>query len=130
MLRDASEPSQPVAKEAVTILAGVCVSVADNVGVGVGDGQMAVHPLLLFDAVVDRVVVGTENDASIAVLGDIFVSVFKVFADEKPNSSVISTDECQDWQFVSVEVSAPLFVSPRSRGLSSSSSSPFSPAVT
>ena len=63
MLGDLSEPSQLVAKEAMAILAGVCVSVADDMGVGVGDGQMAVHPLLILDPIVDRVVVGTKNDA-------------------------------------------------------------------
>jgi len=122
MFRDASEPSQPVAKEAVAVFAGVCVSIADDVGVGVGDGQMAVHPLLVIDPIVDRVLVGTEDDASIAVLCDVFVSVFQVLTDEKPNSSVIPTDKCQHWRFISLEVSAPLFESPRSRGLDSSSS--------
>ena len=74
MLRDASELRQPLAKEAVTVLAGVCVSVTDDVGVGVGDGQMAVHPLRLLDILIDRVAVGTEDDASVAVLRDILVS--------------------------------------------------------
>ncbi len=53
MLRDASEPSQPVAKETVPVFAGVGVSVANDIGIGVGDGQMAVHPLLVLDPVVD-----------------------------------------------------------------------------
>jgi hypothetical protein len=67
---------------------------------------MAVHPLLVLDSVVDRVTVGTEDDTAVAVLSDIFVSVFQILADEKPNSSVAPTDECQDWWFVSLEVSA------------------------
>ena len=74
MLRDASELRQPLAKEAMAVLAGVCVGVTDDVGVGVGDGQMAVHPLRLLDILIDRVAVGTEDDASVAVLRDILVS--------------------------------------------------------
>ena len=76
----------------MAVLAGVSVSVADDVGIGVGDGQMIVHPLLVFDSVVDRVLVGTENDATVAVLSDVFVSVFQILADEKSNSSVGSSD--------------------------------------
>ena len=74
MLRDTSELRQPLAKEAVTVLTGVRVSVTDDVGVGVGDGQMAVHPLRLLDILIDCVAVGTEDDASVAVLRDILVS--------------------------------------------------------
>jgi len=107
MLRDATELHQPLAKEAVAVLAGIHVSVTDDVGVGVGDGQMAVHPLLILDVVVNTVVVSTEDDASIAVLGDVLVSVLEIFPNEKPNSSVGPTDECQDWRFVSLEVSSP-----------------------
>ena len=62
MFRDTSEPRQPLAKEAVAVLAGVCVGVVDDIGVGVGDGQMAVHPLLLFGVLVDRISARTEND--------------------------------------------------------------------
>jgi len=36
MLRDTSELRQPLAKGAMTVLTGVCVSVTDDVGVGVG----------------------------------------------------------------------------------------------
>src|SRR5699024_1048118 len=100
MLRDAPELRQPLAKETVAVLAGVCVGVTDHVGVGVGDGQMAVHPLLILDVVVDRVAIGAEDDASVAVLGNIFVSILQIFTNEKPNSSVIPTDECQDRRFV------------------------------
>ena len=130
VFRDASELRQPLAKEAVAVLAGVCVGVADDVGVGVGDGQMAVHPLLLLDVLVDRIAIRAENDTTVAVLRDVFISVFQILADEKSNSSVAPTDECQYWWFVSLEVSTSLFLSPRERGLSSSSSRPFSPAVT
>lgn len=77
MLRNTSELRQPLAKEAVAILTGVCVGVTDDVGIGVGDGQMAVYPLLLFDVLVDRVPVSTEDNAFIAVLSDIFVSIFQ-----------------------------------------------------
>ena len=114
----------------MAVLTGVRVGVTDHVGVGVGDGQMAVHPLQFLDIVVDAVAVCTENHTPVAVLCDVFVSVLEILADQKPNSSVGMTDECQDRRFVSLEVSAPLFESPRWRGLPSSSSSPFSPAVT
>lgn len=77
VFRDTSELRQPLAKEAVAILTGVCVGVTDDVGIGVGDGQMAVYPLLLFDVLVDRVPVSTEDNAFIAVLSDIFVSIFQ-----------------------------------------------------
>jgi len=39
MFRDTSELRQPLAKEAVAVLTGVCVGVADDVDIGVGDGQ-------------------------------------------------------------------------------------------
>ncbi len=75
MLRDASELRQPLAKEAVPVLTGVRVSVTDDVGVGVGDGQMAVHPLLLLDIFIDRVAIRTENNTAIAVFRDFLVSL-------------------------------------------------------
>jgi len=100
MLRDATELRQPLAKETVAVLASVCVSVTDDVGVGVGDGQMAAHPLRLLDVLADRVAIGTEDDASVAVLGDVLVGLLQILADEKLNSPVIPTDECQDWRFV------------------------------
>ena len=78
MLRDATELRQPLTKETVAVLASVCVSVTDDVGVGVGDGQMAVHPLHLLDVLIDRVAVRTEDDASVAVLGDVLVSVLQI----------------------------------------------------
>ena len=100
MFRDTPELRQPLAKEAVAVLTGVRVSIADDVGVGVGDGQMAVHPLLLLNLVVDCVIIGTEDDASVTVFSDVFVGVLEILADEKPNSSVLSTDECQHRWFV------------------------------
>ena len=109
VFRDASELRQPLAKEAVAVLTGVCVGVADDVGVGVGDGQMAVHPLLLLDVLVDRIAIRAENGTTVAVLRIVFVSVFQILADEKSNSSVAPTDECQYWWFVSLEVSTSLF---------------------
>jgi len=130
VLRDPSKLRQPLAKEAMAVLASVRVSITDDVGVGVSDGQMAVHSLLVLDVVVDRVAVGAKDHASVAVLGDIFIGVLQILTDEKPNSSVGTTDECQDWRFVCCEGPASFFESPRERGLPSSSSSPFSPAVT
>ncbi len=100
MLRDTSELRQPLAKEAVAVLAGVCVSVADDVGDGVDDGQIAVHPHLVLGSVIDRIIVGTEDDTAIAVFSNVFVSVFQVLTDEKSNSSVGMTDKCQHWWFV------------------------------
>ena len=73
MLRDASEVRQPLAKETMPVLTGVRVSVTDDVGIGVGDGQMAVHPLLFLDIFVDRVAIRTENNTAIAVGCDFFV---------------------------------------------------------
>ena len=84
----------------MAVLTGVRVSIADDVGIGVGDGQMAVHPLLLLDRVVDCVIIGTEDDASITVFSDVSVGVLEILTDEKQNSSVIPTDECQPRWFV------------------------------
>jgi len=67
MLRDASEIRQPLAKETMPVLTGVRVSVTDDVGIRVGDGQMAVHPLLFFDIFVDRIAICTENHTAITV---------------------------------------------------------------
>jgi len=67
MLRDASEVRQPLAKETMPVLTSIRVSVTDDVGIGVGDGQMAVHPLLFLDIFVDRVAIRTENNTAIAV---------------------------------------------------------------
>jgi len=71
MFRDTAELRQPLAKEAVAVLTRVCVGVADHVGLGVGDGQMAVHPLLVLDVVVDRVAVGAEDHASVLIGKDL-----------------------------------------------------------
>jgi hypothetical protein len=78
---------------------------------------MAVHSLLILDVVVSAAVVGTQDDASIAVLGDVLVDVLEILTHQKPNSSVATTDECRDWRFVSLEVSSPLFESALARAL-------------
>ena len=130
MLRDTSELRQPLAKEAMTVLAAVHASIADHVRVVVRDRQMSVNTVVLVDIIVDRVVVGTENHRLIASIGHLFVDVLEILSNQKFNSSVGATDECHDRRFVRLEASSPLFLSPRLRGLSSSFSTPFSPAVT
>jgi len=92
--QDTSKLRQPLAKEAMAVLAGVCMSVTDDVGVGVGDGQMAVHPLQVLDILVDPVSVSTEDYTPIAILRNVLVSVLKILADLESNSSVAPTDEC------------------------------------
>ena len=96
MLRDTVELRQPLTKEAMMALAGVCVSVVDDVGVGVDDGRMAVHPLLVLDIVIETVSVCIENHTPVAV----FCDVLEVLADQKSNSSVIPTDQWQYWWLV------------------------------
>lgn len=127
-LRDTSKLSEPLADKAVAVFAGVDVCVTDHVCVRVIDGQMAVNHVVLVDVGIDTVVVSTEDDISIAVLGEIFVNVLEIFTNEKGHLSVVPADKCHDWRFVSRVGSAPLFESLRSRGLSCSW--PFSPAVT
>jgi len=105
MLRDTSELHRSLAKEAVTVLTGICVSVTDDVGVEVGDGQMAVHPLLLLNIFADQVAIRTENHSPTAMRCDFFISLLQILADEEPNLSVRATDKCQDWRFVSLEIS-------------------------
>ena len=75
MLRDTSELRQPLAKEAMAVLTGVRVSITDDVGIGVGDGQVAVHSVLFFDIFVDRIAIRTENNTAIAVGCDFFVGL-------------------------------------------------------
>ena len=75
MLRDTSELRQPLGKEAMAVLTGVRVSITDDVGIGVGDGQMAVYPLLLLDIFIDRIAIRTENNTVIAVGCDFFVGL-------------------------------------------------------
>jgi hypothetical protein len=89
MLRDVTELRQSLVKETVPVLAGVCVGVTDHVCVRVGDGQMAVHSFLILNVVVNYVVVSTEDDASVAVFGDVLIGVLEIFTDEKSNSSVV-----------------------------------------
>jgi len=47
MFRDTSEFRQALAKEAVAVLAGVRVSVVNDICLRVGDDHLAVHPLSL-----------------------------------------------------------------------------------
>lgn len=123
------ELPKPLSKEAVAVLADVCVLIDDDVDFRVGDGQMVVHPLRVLGPIVGRLSDGTEDDTPVAVLGDVFVSIFEIRTDEEPNSSIIPTDKCQDRWFVFLEGSSPFFESPRSRGLDSSSVRPFSPTA-
>ena len=114
----------------MSVFTAVDVRVTDDVLLGVIDGYVAVNRLVFLDIVVDIVLIRTENDASIAVVSNGFVNILEILTDQKANSSVGATDECHDWRFVVLEGTASLFVSPRSRGLSSSFLVPFSPAVT
>lgn len=76
------------------------MNIVDDVGVGVSDGQMAVHPLLVLNAVVDHVGVRAENNASVTVLGDVLVGVLQILTNQRPNSSAGMADEYQDCRFV------------------------------
>ena len=127
---DAPKHAKPLADEAMAVLAGIGVGITDHHLFRVLDRQVGVNPIPFLGSLVNLVVISTQNNASIAVLGNVGFDILEVFSDLKPHSSVAATDECHDWWFVRFEVSAPLFLSPRSRGLSSSSSIPFSPAVT
>jgi hypothetical protein len=57
---------------------------------------MAINLVVLVNSVVDATLIRTEDHGLIAVLGDVFVNVFEIIADEEPNSSVAPTDECHD----------------------------------
>ena len=83
MFRDTSELRQPLAKEAVAVLAGTHVRIADHVRIIVCDRQMGVNLFVLVNPIVDRVIIGTENHAFIAVLGDIFVSILQIVPNGK-----------------------------------------------
>ena len=61
VFRDASEPSHPVAKEAVAVLTAVCVSVTDNIVFVVIDGEMAINLVVVADSIVDSVLICTED---------------------------------------------------------------------
>jgi hypothetical protein len=75
------------------------VSVADDVGVGVGDGQ-AVHPLLFVDVLVDRIAIRAENDTTVAVLRDIFVSVFEILVGIESCPPAVSLTVNPDSQYI------------------------------
>jgi hypothetical protein len=84
----------------MAVLAGVHVRIADHVRVIVRDRKMSVNLLVLVNPVVDSVLIGTENYTPITILSDIFASVPQIVTHSKLNSSVIPTDERQDWWFV------------------------------
>jgi len=128
MLGYTAELRQPLAKEAMPIFAVANVSIVSHERLGVGDGQMAVHPLQFLDVLVDIVSISTEDHASVAVFCDVFIDALEILTDLKAHSSVAATDECQDRWFVFLEGSASFFESPRSRP--SFSLLPFSPTVT
>jgi len=88
MFRHTSELRQPLAKEAMAVLAGVYMSVADDVRVVVRDRDMCINLLVVVYSVGNRGLIGTENHASIAVFGDIFISVFQILPNAELNSSV------------------------------------------
>ena len=111
----------------MAVLASVDVCVTDHVGFRVIDGQMAVNPVIFVDFGVDAILIRTQDDGSIAIRGDVLVDTLQIVPNEKAHPPIGTTDERQDGRFVSLEASASLFESPRSRGLSCSS--PFSPAV-
>jgi hypothetical protein len=79
----------------MAVFTRIRVGITDHVGIRVGDGQIAVHSLLILAVVVDCVAISAEDDASVAVFGDFLVSVLQIVTDEKSNSSAILTDECQ-----------------------------------
>ena len=84
----------------MAVLTAVDVSIADHVRVIVRDRKMSVNLLVLVNPVIDCVLIGTENHTSVTILSNIFVSVPQIVSHSKLNSSVIPTDECQDWWFV------------------------------
>ena len=75
MFRDTPEIRQPLAKEPMPVLTGVRVSVTDDTCIGVGDGQIAVYSILLFDIFVGRVAIRTKNNTTITVGCDFFVGL-------------------------------------------------------
>lgn len=72
---------------------------------------VAVNPVKSLDSIINVVLIRTQNHASVAVLGELFINVLKIFSNEEPNSSVAPTDECHDRRFVSVQVPEPIFKS-------------------
>ena len=59
----------------MAVLAHVHVRVADHVRLRVIDGQMAIDPVVVLDFVVDSIVIGTQDHALVAVLGDAFADI-------------------------------------------------------
>ena len=90
VFRDASEPSQPVAKEAVAVLTVVCVSITHDAMVIVIDGEMAINLVVLVDSVEDAVLICVENRqiVFIVVFNDVLVSVCEILTNKELNPSV------------------------------------------
>ena len=61
---------------------------------------MAVHPLQLLDPIVDIVPVCTQNHAPITVFRNHLIGILKILTDQKLNSAIVPTKQCQDRWFV------------------------------
>jgi hypothetical protein len=86
----------------VAVLTAVRVSITNDVVFVVIDGEMAINLVVLVDSVVDAVLICAQDRwiVFVTVFDDVFVYVFEILTNEKPNSSVGATDECHDWRFV------------------------------
>ncbi len=102
MLRDSSELRQPLAKEAMAVLAAVYVSVTDNVRFIVRDRQMTVNSIVFVDVIVYRVIIRAENHCLISSVGDLLIYVLEILPNQELNSSVAPTDECLARSFLSL----------------------------
>jgi hypothetical protein len=86
----------------MAVLTAVDVSITDDIVFLVIDGEVAINLVVLVDAIVDGVLICTENGwiVFVAVFDDILVYILEILTNEEPNSSVGATDECHDWRFV------------------------------
>jgi len=86
----------------MAVLTAVDVSITDDIVFLVIDGEVAINLVILVDAIVDGVLICTENGwiVFVAVFDDILVYILEILTNEEPNSSVGATDECHDWRFV------------------------------
>jgi hypothetical protein len=100
MLRGTIEFRQPPAKRDMLVLAGVRVSITDDVGIEVVDGLTITH-LLLVDTFIDRITIRTECEASITVRRDFLVGLLQILAGNESTSSLKLTDKCQNLWFIS-----------------------------
>ena len=128
VFRNASKLRQPLAKEAMSVLAAVYVNVADHVRIIVRDRQMSVNAVVLVDVILDRVVVGAENHRLVAFLGNLFVYVLEILSTRNSTRPSERRTSVTTGGLSDSKLPRP-FLSPRKRGLSSSFSMPFSPAV-